>query len=184
MVSLMKIEKGKRAETIHESIDEVMAAHNKQDQDVISCKKGIHSKINTTHSKAVRIAASRWCSSLMMKRHCYYRPCCQKRIPPSARKYVTALLRSLSFSRVQVLSYLKEQAKYDTATIFDFWRLPKEQSACVFLKDDLCSVYAKRPAGCRTLQVTSDPQKCSKSESLHQGMHAVNAADFRRLLIG
>lgn len=141
MVSLMKIEKGKRAETIHESIDEVMAAHNKQDQDVISCKKG--------------------CSH-----------CCQQMVFITDDE-ATLLLQTMlpeenSTLSPQVLSYLKEQAKYDTATIFDFWRLPKEQSACVFLKDDLCSVYAKRPAGCRTLQVTSDPQKCSKSESLHQ----------------
>jgi hypothetical protein len=41
MVSLMKIDKNKRAETIHESIDRVMVAHNQQDQDVISCKKGM-----------------------------------------------------------------------------------------------------------------------------------------------
>jgi Fe-S-cluster containining protein len=74
-----------------------------------------------------------------------------------------------------VLNYLKEQAKYDAGTIFDFWRLPKEKSACVFLKDDLCTVYAKRPSGCRTLQVTSDPAKCGKDQSIHEGVWQFSA---------
>jgi hypothetical protein len=40
MVSLSKVAKGDRADLIHESIDNVMEAHNKQDTDVITCKKG------------------------------------------------------------------------------------------------------------------------------------------------
>lgn len=37
-------------------------------------------------------------------------------------------------------------------------------SACVFLRDGLCSVYEVRPAECRKYFVTSDPQLCDPKE--------------------
>lgn len=38
--------------------------------------------------------------------------------------------------------------------------LPREDRACVFLKDGACSVYEMRPTACRKLLVVSDPDKC------------------------
>lgn len=66
--------------------------------------------------------------------------------------------------------YLQEQAKYNAGDVFDFWRLPKEKSSCVFLsEEDTCTVYENRPAACRLFSVTSDPKMCSKEETLKGG---------------
>jgi Fe-S-cluster containining protein len=68
---------------------------------------------------------------------------------------------------------LRDQASYEQHQALEFWALPKNKSACVFLNEKgktswtilsvgLCSVYQHRPTACRGFQVTSDPYLCSK----------------------
>jgi Fe-S-cluster containining protein len=67
----------------------------------------------------------------------------------------------------QIISYLKQQAQYNEGQIDQFWKLPKDKSACVFLNlDGLCSIYKDRPSSCRNFMVTSNPSQCSKTSSL------------------
>jgi Fe-S-cluster containining protein len=138
MTGLKKIQKEKRAEFIYSQIDKAMVV-DKKDKEKVTCKKG--------------------CSH-----------CCQQMVfvtDDEANLLLPLLLKENETLSPQTLDYLTEQSKYDTGTIFDFWKLPKEKSSCVFLKDNVCTIYPKRPNACRTLQVTSKPDNCSKDKPIH-----------------
>lgn len=46
----------------------------------------------------------------------------------------------------------------------DDWKhRPKSETACVFLKDNACSIYDVRPATCRACVYTGDPEHCLPS---------------------
>lgn len=88
-----------------------------------------------------------------------------------------------AFLPSQVIDRLREQARYEPHQALDFWSLPKEKSACVFLDNEgLCSVYQQRPASCRGFQVTSHPSFCSKELSTKpgSGMHLPNQSTLTR----
>jgi len=42
-----------------------------------------------------------------------------------------------------------------------WWLQPKEERSCVFLKDNVCSVYKYRPVNCRKYLVVNDPKECA-----------------------
>ena len=52
-------------------------------------------------------------------------------------------------------NYLVKQAEYSIDDI-----ISSPHSACVFLKNNECSIYPVRPCGCRKLFVTTDPVFC------------------------
>jgi len=56
----------------------------------------------------------------------------------------------------------------------EIWKYPF--SACVFLKDGLCSIYEVRPSACRCFMVVSPPQYCdTKKESPFQPVFSIAA---------
>lgn len=60
-------------------------------------------------------------------------------------------------TRLQVQQGLREPG--------DFAALPLDQARCAFLDaNGRCGVYADRPAACRSLRVTSDPELCREAE--------------------
>lgn len=54
-------------------------------------------------------------------------------------------------------NYLSEQSQWGGKNIFDH----PTNAACVFLKDNKCSIYDVRPVACRNHYVYSDPALCN-----------------------
>jgi len=128
-----------KAEFIHGLVDKMIESDlNKwkahQDYIPISCKKGCN-----------------WCCQQMVF------------ITQAEASLLVSKLQDRIKTQPQIIDKLKEQSKYNEGQIDEFWLLPKEKSACVFLTSNgLCSVYKDRPNSCRNLMVTSEPSFCSK----------------------
>jgi Fe-S-cluster containining protein len=60
--------------------------------------------------------------------------------------------------------YLKEQAQIGADKIFH----SPSHSACVFLKNGICSIYEARPCSCRSHFVVSNPKYCDTIENTGQ----------------
>lgn len=72
-------------------------------------------------------------------------------------EYIAQYCRS---NRISIsASYLKQQLTVRQSDI-----AYTSFSACIFLKNNLCSIYPVRPAACRNYQVFSDPQLCNVKE--------------------
>lgn len=66
-----------------------------------------------------------------------------------------------AFVQPEDMELLEKQSHYDFTT----WDTQShEQRKCVFLKNNLCSVYEHRPIACRKYFVASDPKDCDSTE--------------------
>ena len=80
--------------------------------------------------------------------------------------------------------YLQEQAKWKGIDIFDH----PTHSACVFLKDNKCSIYEVRPFACRNQYVFSDADICdakkykSPNNKVKRGFHFASEVNIAVML--
>ncbi len=66
--------------------------------------------------------------------------------------------------------------KMPDATAYRFLSVP-----CPLLKNNLCSVYARRPFGCRTFFATGDPENCELPARTHQKFMVIPNAIFEHM---
>lgn len=62
------------------------------------------------------------------------------------------------------------------------WRLADIE--CPFLLNGLCSVYERRPIGCRVFYATGNPDDCKMPAREHQQVYNVSSRDIMRLMDG
>lgn len=98
--------------------------------------------------------------SISCKQGCAF--CCHINVEVSKDEaaYISAYCKKANIKISK--SHLKEQLK-TPAMEQPFSRA----SACVFLKNNLCSIYEARPAACRNHMVTTDPRLCDAAKYKH-----------------
>ena len=69
---------------------------------------------------------------------------------------------SMMMDDLPTLDKIKMEKQRDF-TEDDWKHRPKSETACVFLKDNACSIYDVRPATCRACVYTGDPEHCLPS---------------------
>jgi len=87
--------------------------------------------------------------------------CCHQQIDITESEAI--LLASLIENGVKIdFKKLEEQAAFN-GDEDDWWRLPKEKNACIFLDENKnCKVYENRPLACRKYFVVSPPEVCGQ----------------------
>jgi Fe-S-cluster containining protein len=78
-----------------------------------------------------------------------------------------------------MIEALQDQAKQTEET-----RPFSEHSACVFLKNGECSIYAIRPAACRKYFSIEDPSFCDTSKYFHRNVQLTAAIDAECIASG
>jgi Fe-S-cluster containining protein len=54
----------------------------------------------------------------------------------------------------------------------DWFRVPKQDRACIFLEEGLCSVYSDRPMACRQHYTVGEPSKCDLDHNTQEPIGA------------
>lgn len=133
----------------------------------------LHHVLTTSMDKLIHEAHKKLFSC---KKGCSH--CCSQKVDIARHEAIALVKRAKSCDLKIDIERLKRQAKHSDHHT-SWFNLSKEDRKCVFLKDNLCSVYQDRPLMCRKHFTSDPPENCEMPEkakddtpvSLYSNLH-------------